>query len=119
MDSRLEPDIDDEEDERPPRLMTTDSSQPFSGGSAMDLADGVDRNPQGSSRVSFVCQKCLQPLTIDPSFSSMNEHVTAELSLPISPVPLVPTESDMASRASEMDRYIKHERFQATLEMEF
>ena len=99
MDSRLKPEIDDEEedDERPPRLMTTES-QAFSETPAV-----VD---PPSSRVSFVCQRCLQPLTIDPSFSSMNEHVTAELSLPISPVPPLPAaaESALASRAPEMDR---------------
>ena len=104
MDSRLKSEIDeeDEEEDRPPRLMTTEASQPFTDTPVRDPAEG-GLNPQGSSRVSFVCQRCLQPLTIDPSFSSMNEHVTAELSLPISPVPL-PAESALASRASEMDR---------------
>lgn len=100
MDSRLKPEIDDEEedDERPPRLMTTES-QAFS-----ETPGGVVDPP--SSRVSFVCQRCLQPLTIDPSFSSMNEHVTAELSLPISPVPPLPAGSALASKAPEMDRFV-------------
>ncbi|XP_076055636.1 beclin-1-like protein [Oratosquilla oratoria] len=34
---------------------------------------------------SFVCQRCLQPLQIDPSFLLLNEHVLAELALPIYP----------------------------------
>jgi len=58
------------------------------------------------SRVSFVCQRCLQPLTIDQSFGSMNEHVNAELTLPISPVPPAPVESHLTSKAPEMDRYV-------------
>ena len=35
------------------------------------------------SKISFVCQRCLQPIRIDPSFYSMNEHVQAELTLPL------------------------------------
>lgn len=30
--------------------------------------------------ISFVCQRCLQPLTIDPSFNNISEHRLAELS---------------------------------------
>ncbi|XP_073987028.1 beclin-1-like Atg6 isoform X2 [Rhodnius prolixus] len=33
--------------------------------------------------VSFFCQRCLQPLKLDSSFSSLGEHTLAELSLPI------------------------------------
>ena len=35
------------------------------------------------SKISFVCQRCLQPIRIDASFYSMNEHVQAELTLPL------------------------------------
>ena len=46
------------------------------------------------SRISFVCQRCLQPLRIDPSFYSMNEHTLAELTLPICPAAkFTPSES--------------------------
>lgn len=38
-----------------------------------------------ANRVSFVCQRCLQPLRIHPSFYAMDEHTLAELSLPICP----------------------------------
>lgn len=36
-----------------------------------------------SPRVSFVCQRCLQPLRIDNSFKKLNEHSAAEIKLPI------------------------------------
>ena len=32
-------------------------------------------------QINFVCQRCLQPLRIDPSFYTMSEHTYAELSL--------------------------------------
>ena len=35
------------------------------------------------SKISFVCQRCLQPIRINTSFYSMNEHVQAELTLPL------------------------------------
>lgn len=30
--------------------------------------------------VSFVCQRCLQPLALDESFNYLSEHILAELS---------------------------------------
>ncbi|XP_058792232.1 beclin-1-like protein [Phymastichus coffea] len=33
--------------------------------------------------VNFACQRCLQPLRLDPSFDHLGEHTIAELSLPI------------------------------------
>ncbi|XKL59074.1 hypothetical protein PGB90_000090 [Kerria lacca] len=33
--------------------------------------------------VSFVCQRCLQPLSLDQSITNMSEHKIAELSLPL------------------------------------
>ncbi|XP_014219117.1 beclin-1-like protein [Copidosoma floridanum] len=35
------------------------------------------------TNVNFVCQRCLQPLKLDPSFNHLGEHTLAELSLPI------------------------------------
>lgn len=32
------------------------------------------------SNVSFACQRCLQPLRLDPSFYHLGEHTLAELS---------------------------------------
>jgi hypothetical protein len=43
---------------------------------------------------SFVCQRCLQPLKINPSFYSMTEHTEAELKLPLSTAPDVNLEAD-------------------------
>ncbi len=51
-------------------------------------------------KISFVCQRCLQPLIIDPSFVSINEHTMAELSLALSPAPEV--EIDPAT----VDKYV-------------
>ena len=55
-----------------------------------DMNDGNhSNNPGGTSemtqesKISFVCQRCLQPIRIDSSFYSMNEHVQAELTLPL------------------------------------
>ena len=48
---------------------------------------------QGEEDISFVCQRCLQPLRINPSFYSMNEHTLADLSLPMSPAPEINLES--------------------------
>ena len=75
-------------------------------GSGAGARDLLPEAGGASSRVSFVCQRCLQPLTIDQSFGSMNEHVNAELTLPISPVPPAPVESHLTSKAPEMDRYV-------------
>ncbi|XP_067007749.1 beclin-1-like protein [Anabrus simplex] len=52
--------------------------------------------------VSFVCQRCLQPLKLDPSFNSLGEHTLAELSLPIHAAP----EVDLESQAGSLDHYI-------------
>ncbi|KAL7286880.1 hypothetical protein TKK_0019011 [Trichogramma kaykai] len=35
------------------------------------------------THVNFACQRCLQPLRLDPSFYQLGEHTLAELSLPI------------------------------------
>ena len=48
---------------------------------------------QGEEDISFVCQRCLQPLRINPTFYSMNEHTLADLSLPMSPAPEINLES--------------------------
>ncbi len=53
-----------------------------------------------AEKISFVCQRCLQPLRIDPSFYSMSEHTLAELSLPLSPAP------DFDLDASSVDKYV-------------
>ena len=53
-------------------------------------------------RVSFVCQRCLQPLRIDPSFYSISEHALAELSLPLSPAP----EVDLEASGGKLDNYV-------------
>ena len=55
-----------------------------------DMGHGEEDN------ISFVCQRCLQPLKINPSFYSMNEHTLAELSLPMSPAPEINLEPDVA-----------------------
>ena len=56
-----------------------------------------DNNEGDDDNISFVCQRCLQPLKINPSFYSMNEHTLAELSLPMSPAPEINLESDSGS----------------------
>lgn len=53
-------------------------------------------------RVSFVCQRCLMPLRIDPTFYSMSEHTYAELSLNFLPAP----EIDLEASESKLDHYI-------------
>ena len=53
-------------------------------------------------RVSFVCQRCLQPLRIDPSFYSMSEHTYAELSLNFLPAP----EIDLEASENKMDNFV-------------
>ena len=52
--------------------------------------------------ISFVCQRCLQPLRIDPSFYSMSEHTLAELSLPLSPAP----EVDLEASEAKLDNFV-------------
>ncbi|XP_043473752.1 beclin-1-like protein [Leptopilina heterotoma] len=37
------------------------------------------------TNINFTCQRCLQPLRLDPSFNQLGEHTLAELSLPIQP----------------------------------
>jgi len=61
------------------------------------MAEGGD-----VERVSFVCQRCLQPLRIDPSFYSMSEHTYAELSLNFLPAP----EIDLETSESKLDHYV-------------
>ncbi|XP_024082668.1 beclin-1-like protein isoform X2 [Cimex lectularius] len=43
--------------------------------------------------VSFFCQRCLQPLKLDDSFSTLDVHTRAELSLPIHASPEVDLEA--------------------------
>ena len=62
-----------------------------------EMAEGGD-----VERVSFVCQRCLQPLRIDPSFYSMSEHTYAELSLNFLPAP----EIDLETSESKLDHYV-------------
>jgi beclin 1 len=54
------------------------------------------------AKVSFVCQRCLQPLRIDPSFYSMSEHTTAELSLNFLPTP----EIDLEASETKLDHFV-------------
>ena len=53
-------------------------------------------------RIHFLCQRCQQPLRLDSSLFSMDEHTMAQLSLPISPAP----EVDLASQAASLDRLV-------------
>ncbi|RZC37309.1 beclin-1-like protein [Asbolus verrucosus] len=52
--------------------------------------------------VSFMCQRCSQPLKLDDSLSSFSEHISAELNLPIHSNPDV----DLESQATSFDHYI-------------
>ncbi|KAL1130120.1 hypothetical protein AAG570_013058 [Ranatra chinensis] len=52
--------------------------------------------------ISFSCQRCLQPLKLDHSFTSLGEHALAELSLPIHSSP----EVDLDSQAASIDHLI-------------
>ncbi|KAG8228117.1 hypothetical protein J437_LFUL000119 [Ladona fulva] len=52
--------------------------------------------------VNFLCQRCLQPLKLDPAFSNLDQHTLNELSLPIYPAPDV----DLESQATSLDHYI-------------
>ena len=53
-------------------------------------------------RIHFPCQRCQQPLRLDSSLFSMDEHTMAQLSLPISPAP----EVDLSSQAASLDRLV-------------
>jgi len=55
-------------------------------------------------RISFLCQRCQQPLRLDSTLDpgSLDEHTLAELALPISPAP----EVDLASQAASLDRLV-------------
>jgi len=55
-----------------------------------------------SSKISYVCQRCLQPLRLDSSLHCLDEHTLAELSLPISPTPHI----DIDSQAGSLDRLV-------------
>ncbi|XP_063231199.1 beclin-1-like protein isoform X1 [Bacillus rossius redtenbacheri] len=52
--------------------------------------------------VSFVCQRCLQPLKLDSSFGNLGEHTLAELALPIHSTP----EIDLESQAASLDNFV-------------
>ncbi|XP_071447356.1 beclin-1-like protein [Hetaerina americana] len=52
--------------------------------------------------VNFLCQRCLQPLKLDPAFGNLDQHTLNELSLPIYPAPDV----DLESQAASLDHYI-------------
>ena len=51
--------------------------------------------------VHFACQRCLQPLRIDPGFYSLNEHQYAELTLPIAPCPDFDVDAVLKEAADE------------------
>ncbi|CAB4023908.1 Beclin-1 [Paramuricea clavata] len=52
---------------------------------------------RGTTRVSFVCQKCSQPLRLDQSsFSSIDDETLSELTLPLPSLPVVPNEKSTA-----------------------
>ena len=46
-------------------------------------------------RIHFLCQRCQQPLRLDSSLFSMDEHTMAQLSLPISPAQNIDVESQV------------------------
>ncbi|EFA06871.2 Beclin-1-like protein [Tribolium castaneum] len=52
--------------------------------------------------ISFMCQRCSQPIKLDDSLSSFSEHISAELNLPIHSNPDV----DLESQATSFDQYI-------------
>lgn len=55
-------------------------------------------NFRGTTRVSFVCQRCSQPLRLDQSsFSSIDDETLTELTLPLPSLPLVASESSQTS----------------------
>jgi len=52
------------------------------------------------ARIEYLCQRCQQPLKLDPSLYSIDEHTLAELALPVSPAPDV----DLVNQAGSLDR---------------
>ena len=44
---------------------------------------GTPTDAAQETKISFVCQRCLQPIRVEASFYSMNEHDKAELTLPL------------------------------------
>ncbi|XP_059475298.1 beclin-1-like protein [Neocloeon triangulifer] len=52
--------------------------------------------------VNFTCQRCLQPLKLDPAFSALTEQTIGELSVPLCPSPGI----DLEAQASGFDRFI-------------
>ncbi|GLV42255.1 Autophagy-related 6 [Carabus blaptoides fortunei] len=52
--------------------------------------------------ISYACQRCLQPLTLDESFNYLGEHILAELSLPIHSNP----EVDLESQTNSLDHFV-------------
>lgn len=66
------------------------------------LSVNVSRMGDSKLNVHFVCQRCLQPLKLDPSFSTLGEHKLAELSLPIFSNP----EVDLESQAASLDHIV-------------
>lgn len=56
---------------------------------------------RGTTRVSFVCQKCSQPLRLDQSsFSSIDDETLSELTLPLPSLPVVPNEKSTAKETN-------------------
>jgi len=53
-------------------------------------------------KIEYLCQRCQQPLRLDPSLSSIDEHTLAELALPISPAP----DLDLLAQAASLDRLV-------------
>jgi len=51
-------------------------------------------------KIEYLCQRCQQPLRLDPSLHSIDEHTLAELALPVSPAPRV----DLVNQAGSLDR---------------
>jgi len=51
-------------------------------------------------KIEYLCQRCQQPLRLDPSLHSIDEHTLAELALPVSPAPRV----DLLNQAGSLDR---------------
>lgn len=55
-------------------------------------------------RVKYLCQRCQQPLRLEPSLLSLDEHTLAELSLPITPTPT--HHHQLANQAASLDRLV-------------
>jgi len=56
----------------------------------------------GEGGTSFLCQRCQQPLRLQPQLYSLDEHTLAELALPISPAHNI----DIESQAASLDRLV-------------